>query len=106
MAGVRLIGVAAVSVGRALAAPGAAPWSVRTVDWLRSSGFGPLVDRIENWHYTRHAMANNSPDPSTLPSWPAARRCEPPTVWKSRSASGAQRMVDNADRTLRRPTIL
>ena len=44
-----MTGVAGASYGRALATPGEASWSVRTVDWLRDHGFGGLINTVENW---------------------------------------------------------
>jgi hypothetical protein len=55
------------SYAAALAAPGAATWQVRTVDWLRDHGGAPVINTVENWYYTWHAPADRAPDPSTLP---------------------------------------
>ena len=63
-----MTGVAGASYGRALANPGEASWSVRTVDWLRDHGFGGLINTVENWYYTRHPPANTPPPPSALPA--------------------------------------
>jgi hypothetical protein len=38
---------------RALTYPGDASVGVRTVDWLRDHGAGPVVDLAENWWYSR-----------------------------------------------------
>lgn len=46
--------LATFSYTRALVYPGQASLSVRTVDWMRDHGAGPLVDAIENWWYVRH----------------------------------------------------
>jgi hypothetical protein len=62
-----MTGFAGASYGRALAAPGEASWSVRTVDWLRDVGFGGVIDTIENWYFTRHPPANTPPPESALP---------------------------------------
>lgn len=58
----------AVSYGHALNAVGAAPWSVRTVDWMRDHGGGPLVDTAENFYYTLHAPDDQPPKLSALPT--------------------------------------
>lgn len=57
----------ALSYGRALNAVGAAPWSVRTVDWMRDHGGGPLVDTAENFYYTLRAPSDQPPGLKTLP---------------------------------------
>jgi hypothetical protein len=62
-----------VSYGRALTQPGAASWSVRTVEWIRDNGGRGLVDAIENWWYTRSPPANASPSRSDLPVLAAPR---------------------------------
>lgn len=59
--------VPAMSYARALTAPGSAPRSVRTVDWIRAHHGNGLVNAIENWYYTRHQPAAGPPDPRTLP---------------------------------------
>lgn len=46
--------IVGVSFGRALTYPGQASVAVRTVDWVRDHGGGPVVDRVENWWYSRH----------------------------------------------------
>ncbi|WP_433038360.1 hypothetical protein [Actinomycetospora sp. CA-053990] len=55
------------SYGRALAAPGSAPVSVRTVEWLRDHGAGPVVDLVEYWVYSRNRPTGAAPDPASLP---------------------------------------
>ena len=49
-----LLAAPAWSYARALATPGSAPISSRTIDWLRDHGGASLVDRAEGWYYTRH----------------------------------------------------
>lgn len=46
--------VVGTSYGRALAYPGEASVAVRTVDWVRDQGGGPVVDAAENWWYSHH----------------------------------------------------
>lgn len=43
-----------ISYGRALTYPGEASVAVRTVDWIRDLGGGPVVDAAENWWYSHH----------------------------------------------------
>jgi hypothetical protein len=50
-----LLVVPAVSYVRALLYPGNAPFSVRSVEWVRDHGGGSLVDAIETWRYSRQA---------------------------------------------------
>lgn len=57
-----------VSYGRALVAPGQATVSVRTVEWLRDHGAGPLVNVVENYWYARNRPTGAAPDPASLPS--------------------------------------
>src|SRR5262249_61513830 len=38
----------------ALTAPGTAPLSARSVEWVRDHGGGGIVNRIEHWWYTNH----------------------------------------------------
>lgn len=52
----------------ALAAPGSAPWQVRTVDWIRDHGGSPVVNFVENAYYRWHAPPNSVPDPTQLPA--------------------------------------
>ncbi len=56
------------SYGQALVAPGQATVSVRTVEWLRDHGAGPLVNTVENWWYARNRPVGTAPDPTSLPS--------------------------------------
>ena len=63
-----LVAIPAGSLTRALTAPGAATWQVRTVDWIRDHGGAPAVNTIENWYYSRHAPADGPPNPWTLPA--------------------------------------
>ncbi|MCU1680086.1 MAG: hypothetical protein JWQ81_825 [Amycolatopsis sp.] len=56
-----------VTYVQALTYPGAASFTARTTDWLRSMGAGPVVNAAENWWYTRHAPANTPPDSTALP---------------------------------------
>lgn len=42
------------SYGKAMAAPGQAPLSVRSVDWLRGVGGAPVVSWVERAWYTHH----------------------------------------------------
>ncbi|HEX7658445.1 MAG TPA: hypothetical protein VF444_03110 [Pseudonocardiaceae bacterium] len=57
----------AVTYTQALTYPGDAPVSVRTVDWLRDEGAGPLVNAVENWWYTRHQPPAGPPLAAALP---------------------------------------
>jgi hypothetical protein len=59
-----------VSYGQALTAPGAASWSLRTVDWFRDHGLRQAVNKVENWYYSQHAPTNQPPPLSSLPTPP------------------------------------
>jgi hypothetical protein len=50
-----LLVVPAISYARALTYPGSAPFSVRSVEWIREHGGGKLIDTIETWKYSRQA---------------------------------------------------
>jgi len=56
-----LVAAPAWSYARALTAPGSAPITNRTVEWLRDHGGASLVNAAEQWDYTRH-------QPSTKPA--------------------------------------
>jgi hypothetical protein len=56
------------SYGRALTAPGAAPWSTRTVDWIRDHGGAPVVDTVENWWFSHHTPSDAPPAAAQLPA--------------------------------------
>ncbi len=65
--------VPTLSYARALNRPGAASFSVRTVDWLRDQGLSPVVNVVENWYYSRHAPADIAPGRQVLPATPKGR---------------------------------
>lgn len=60
-----------VSYTQALAYPGNASFTVRTVEWVRDNGGGGLVDLIENYWYAQGPSAR-TPDPAGLPAAGAA----------------------------------
>ena len=65
-----LIGVLAwptASYVGALTYPGEASYLVRTVEWVRDHGGGPVVDLLETWWYSRAPTAS-APDGASLPS--------------------------------------
>jgi hypothetical protein len=64
----------AVSYGQALATPGEATWTSKTVDWARDHGAGPVINIIENWYYTTHPPADAPPPGSALPAGPGSRQ--------------------------------
>jgi hypothetical protein len=39
---------------RALTYPGSAPWSDRTVEWIRTNGGSRVVTAVEQWYYSHH----------------------------------------------------
>src|SRR3954452_19867532 len=52
---------------RALVAPGEADWQVRTVEWIRDHGGGPVVDMVENWWYAHNQPTGLPPAGGTVP---------------------------------------
>ncbi|WP_236791835.1 hypothetical protein [Amycolatopsis sp. GM8] len=56
-----------VTYAQALAYPGDASLSVRTIDWMRQIGAGPVVNAVENWWYTRHQPSTVAPAAGALP---------------------------------------
>ena len=71
------VSIVTYSYTRALAYPGQASISVKTIDWMRDHGAGPVVDVAENWWYSqRHdAALPGTPTPAKLavgPDSPAA----------------------------------
>jgi hypothetical protein len=70
-----------VSYGQALTYPGSASFAVRTVEWVRDHGGGPLVNAVENVYYGLKAPTGKAPDPATLPQeQPGATLGTIPTV--------------------------
>jgi phosphodiester glycosidase len=59
--------VPAASYLQAMVSPGEADWQVRTVEWIRDHGGGPVVDAAENWWYSRNRPSGAAPAPGTLP---------------------------------------
>jgi hypothetical protein len=59
--------VVGTSYGRALTAPGDAPWMVRTVEWVSDNGGASVVEALENWWF-RTPPANAAPSGSDLPN--------------------------------------
>jgi len=57
---------------RALVAPGEADWQVRTVEWVRDHGGGPVVDMVENWWYAHNQPTGSIPAAGTVPTDDAA----------------------------------
>ena len=62
-----LLVVPGISYAQALTYPGSASWQMRSVEWVRDHGGGSLVDRIENWYFTRHAPTGAAPAAASLP---------------------------------------
>jgi hypothetical protein len=57
----------------ALTGPGSDSLQARTVEWARDNHLGPVVDRLENWYYSRHqAAVGGVPQVSVLPPAPSA----------------------------------
>jgi hypothetical protein len=53
----------------ALTGPGSDSLQARTVEWARDHHLGPVVDRLENWYYTKHqAKVGGAPSVSVLPT--------------------------------------
>lgn len=81
-----LLLIPVTSYVRALTYPGNAPFSVRSVEWVRDHGGGGIVDAIENWRYSRQAPpAVGLPQDPVRQSggalaMPAARRAGLPAV--------------------------
>jgi hypothetical protein len=54
-----------------LRAPGNASVGERTVEWIRDHGGDGVVNRVEQWWYTRTSPGNGQPGPEVLPATPA-----------------------------------
>jgi hypothetical protein len=53
----------------ALTGPGSDSLQARTVEWARDHHLGPVVDRLENWYYSKHqAKVGGAPSVSALPT--------------------------------------
>jgi hypothetical protein len=68
-----------VTYVNALTYPGDAPFTVRTVDWMREIGLGGVVNTVENWWYTRHPPASTPPNAAALPAPPTVTTPPPST---------------------------
>ncbi|MCU1631253.1 MAG: hypothetical protein JWP64_6202, partial [Pseudonocardia sp.] len=68
---------AGVSYERALVYPGNASFVVRTVEWVRDHGGGPLVDIAENVYYGLKAPPNTAPAAGALPTAAAPAAAAP-----------------------------
>ena len=54
------------SYGNYLTAPGDAPLTVRSSDWLRDHGFETVVNDVEQWWYTRKRPTGSAPPPGDI----------------------------------------
>ena len=59
-----------LSYARALRAPGAATFGMRTVDWMRDHGAAPVVNAVENVYFTLKAPTDRPPSADSLPAMP------------------------------------
>jgi hypothetical protein len=55
------------SYGQYLTAPGDAPVTVRSADWLRDHGFESAVNDVEQWWYTRSKPTGAKPPTADIP---------------------------------------
>ncbi|MFA5882417.1 MAG: phosphodiester glycosidase family protein [Acidimicrobiia bacterium] len=51
-----------------LRAPGTDSMGARTVEWMREHGFGPMVNQIERWWYTKNAPPKGGTPEGGLPT--------------------------------------
>jgi hypothetical protein len=84
-----VVAVPAVSFGQAMVAPGAAPASVRAVEWVRDHGGGHLVDLAENWWFSRHVPHGAVPAVRGA-EVPAGTPDAPPVVHGAVTESGVE----------------
>ncbi len=67
-----VVGVVLVPIGfsyvQAMMRPSSLPVGIRSVEWLRASGFAWLVNDVERLYYTRTAPKKGGPPLATLPS--------------------------------------
>lgn len=92
-----IIGVVVAALGLAVygqvyVTPGYASWQDKTSTLLREVGLGPLLDRWENWRYTRQAPPDLPPDLHAL--IPAGAVATPLRAYSGLPALA--RSVDNA----------
>jgi hypothetical protein len=63
--------LALIPVGKnyvdALRAPGTDAMGARTVEWMREHGFGPMVNSVERWWYTKNAPPKGGVPENGLP---------------------------------------
>ncbi|MFN8052134.1 MAG: phosphodiester glycosidase family protein [Acidimicrobiales bacterium] len=89
------------SYGGYLTAAGNAPVAVRTVDWARDHGFETVVDRAEQWWYTRSKPTGTRPSAQDLPPRSGTQAVAttaavpiPVVVHPARRGEGRWRVVD------------
>jgi len=77
-----LLAVPATSYAQALTYPGSAPFSVRSVEWVRDHGGSPVVDAVENAWYSHHVPSGAVPvvRPAPAPRAVVAARPAPAPV--------------------------
>jgi hypothetical protein len=59
---------AAVYQDQVLGGPGYVSWQHRSSTWVRQVGLGGLLNRYQNWRYTRHAPPDSAPDARLFPT--------------------------------------
>jgi hypothetical protein len=76
------------SFGQAMTYPGSAPWTDRSVEWVRAHGGNGLVDRIEQWVYARHrpSATASADDPVVARAVPTLPARHDPAVGRWRPA--------------------
>jgi hypothetical protein len=63
-----------------LEAPGSASWSERSVEWTRDHGGDGIVNRVEQWWYTRNAPGDGPVHANELPHPPTPVPARDPSV--------------------------
>jgi hypothetical protein len=69
---VAVLVLALIPIGKdyvdALRAPGTDAMGARTVEWMREHGFGPMVNSVERWWYTKNAPPKGGTPEGGLPT--------------------------------------
>lgn len=95
---------------RAMMRPSSVPLGIRSVEWLRASGFAWLVNDVERLYYTRTAPKKGGPPLATLPSVGGSSATAPraPRPYRAvrHKQSAAQGFLPSPIRAVLRPRLV
>lgn len=88
-----VMGPFSYSYGSYLTAPGTSSNSERTVEWIRDHGGDGVVNRVEQWYYTRKPPGDGVPSAKLLPDIPAPAAARGATVTAAAATSAPVDLV-------------